>query len=225
MKKRIHGTALPSVLAAAALLLVLIGMLVFNFAVTGKSTDSPKRVTMSEEDAAPIHFTGEKETLSGETIQSEIREMGDLVTAEYAYSHAEDFQNVKTLFGLQIDLTKTTLIYTVDGMIQAGIDFRSVQVEADQENRVLKVLLPRSRITSSEIDHDSFHLVSEQEGWFNNLSAEDVNRTFAHVKEMEEEKAVQNGLLDRADENAEKMITSFVKSAFDLKDYRLEVER
>lgn len=211
-----------AILAISTLVLVILGMIVFTIKMTAKISQETEETTVYQ-DEGPIHFTGEVETLNGETIESGIREMGELVTAEYYYTHAEDFQNVKTLFGIKVGVTKSTLLYTVDGNIKAGIDFNAVIVDVDDETRTIKVHLPNSKIISSEIDHDSFKVVDEKEGWFNELSAEDVNKTFAHVKEMEEEKAVENGLLERADENAVRILTSFVKTGFDLLDYSIEV--
>lgn len=213
---------LKQLLLIGTLLLALIGMIVFTFMMKARINSDTVPVQESGDTNGPIYFTGEVETLSGETIQSEIQEMGELVTAEYFYTHAEDFENIKTLFGLKIPMTKTTLIYTVDGNIMAGIDFTAVTVEVDDEAKTVKISLPSSRIIASEIDHDSFALVNEKEGWFNDLSAEDVNRTFAHVKELEEQKAIENGVLDRADENAVRIIQSFVKN-LDLNSYTVEV--
>lgn len=213
---------MKQLLLIGMLLLVLIGMIVFSVNMTARINSDTQPVQQSEDTSGPIHFTGEIETLSGETIESDIRDMGELVTAEYFYSHAEDFENIKTLFGLKVPMTKTSLVYTVDGCIKAGIDFSQVTVEVDDEAKTVKITLPESKMISSEIDHDSFSLVNEKEGWFNELSSEDVNKTFVHVKELEEQKAIENGLLERANENAASIITSFVKN-LDMKQYTVEV--
>lgn len=206
-----------------ALVVVIVAMLIFSTSMTARINKVPEPTAVSDGSEGPIHFTGEVETLSGEVIESGIREMGELITAEYYYTHAEDFENVKTLWSIKVPMTKTKLVYTVEGDIKAGIDFTKVTVLVDDDAKKITITLPKSMVLASEIDHDSFHVVNEKEGWFNDLSAEDVNKTFAHVKEMEEEKAIENGLLTRADENAVRIITSFVKSSYDLKDYSVEV--
>lgn len=205
------------------LILVIIAMLIFTASMNARINRLPDESSAANPSDGPIPFTGEVETLSGEVIESGIRELGELITAEYYYTHAEDFESVKTLWNFQVPMTKTSLVYTVDGDIKAGIDFTGVTVLVDDEAKKIIISVPKSQILASEIDHDSFQVVNEKEGWFNNLSSEDVNKTFAHVKEMEEEKAEENGLLVRADENAVRIITSFVKSSFDLNDYAVEV--
>lgn len=212
-----------SIALIVLLVAALLGMVIFSIVMTNKKVEAPGRVTTADEDSGPIHFTGEVVTLSGDTISFGIHDMGELVTSEYYYTHAEDLESVKTMWGIKVPFSKTSLVYKVDGCIKAGIDFTKVTVDVDNQEKTVKITLPESRIISSEIDHDSFELVNEKEGWFNELSAEDVNKTFSHVKELEEEKAIENGVLSRADENAARILESFVKSSFDLKDYTVEV--
>lgn len=215
---------LKQLLLIGTLVLALIGMIIFTLKMSARINSDPAPSQASGDSNGPIHFTGEVETLAGETIQSEIREIGELITAEYFYTHAEDFENIKTMFGMKLPFTKTSVVYMVDGSIKAGIDFAKVTVEVDDEAKTVKITLPESRVIASEIDHDSFSLVNEKEGWFNELSTEDVNRTFAHVKELEEQKSIDNGLLERADENAKRVITSFVKN-LEMKEYAVEVTK
>lgn len=210
------------VAVAAAFLILIAGMLIFSSAMLKKGKQA-EPVNKTDPADGGIHFTGEVEKMDGEVIASEIRDMGQLVTAEYFYSHAESYENMKTWLGHAWDVTKKSFVYTVDGNIKAGIDFRLINVTVDDEAKTIQIAIPKAEIISSEIDHDSFQLVNEKDGWFNDLSAEDVNKTFVHVKEMEEEKAFANGLLTRADENAAALLTSFVKS-LDVKDYTVKIE-
>lgn len=212
-------------LMAAALMMVILGMLFFTLTMMKRTPDTYQQANTDNDAEGPIHFIKEVETISGETISSGIQEMGELITAEYYYSHAESYESLKKLSIITLPGTKVSFVYTVDGYIKAGIDFSKVSVTVDDESRTLKLVLPAAKIMSSEIDHDTFQTVSESTGIFADLSAEDVNKTFVHVKEMEEEKAITNGLLINADDNAAKILESFVKSSFDLKDYTVAIEK
>ena len=163
----------------------------------------------------------QEETLvSGETITSGIREMGELNTAEYYFSRTESVENSKELdlskFGIdfktKIPLTTNSFTYSYDGQIKAGVDFTKVTVEVDNEAKTVKVVLPETKITSSEIDPDSYKLYSVTNNILNPISPDDFAVSLADLIHAEEDRAIEKGLLDRAQKNAETLIRNFVKS-------------
>jgi len=99
-----------------------------------------------------------------ETISSGLKEMGELITAEYYFSSSETVQDVKVLdlsslgidFKTNIPLTSNSFTYSYDGEIMAGIDFKGIEVNVDKENNVIKIKLPEAKIISSSVDPDSY---------------------------------------------------------------------
>ncbi len=163
----------------------------------------------------------QEETLvNGETITSGIREMGELNTAEYYFSRTESVENSKELdlskFGIdfktKIPLTTNSFTYSYDGQIKAGIDFSKVSVEVDHETKTIKVILPEAAITSSEIDPDSYKLYSVTNNILNPISPDDFALSLSDLIHQEEERAIEKGLLQKAQKNAEVLIRNFVKS-------------
>ncbi len=163
----------------------------------------------------------QEETLvNGETITSGIREMGELNTAEYYFSRTESVENSKELdlskFGIdfktKIPLTTNSFTYSYDGQIKAGIDFSKVEVEVDHETRTITVKLPETAITSSEIDPDSYKLYSVTNNILNPISPDDFALSLSDLIHQEEERAIEKGLLQKAQKNAEVLIRNFVKS-------------
>lgn len=172
----------------------------------------------------------EETLVDGETITSGIRELGELNTAEYYFSRTESVQNTKQLdlnkiginFKTNIPLTTNSFTYSYDGEIKAGIDFSKVEVSVDNENKTITVTLPASAITNSVIDPDSYKLYSVTNNILNPINPDDFALSLADLIHTEEANAIEKGLLDRADKNAEDLISKFVKSY--AKDYKIVIK-
>ena len=103
-------------------------------------------------------------TVIGETIESGLRQIGEMNTAEYYFTRTETVEDSKKLdltsigidFVTNIPLTSNSFTYSYDGNIKAGIDFTEIEVSIDKDAKTITVLLPKSRIMSSEVDPDSY---------------------------------------------------------------------
>ena len=158
-------------------------------------------------------------TLSGETIQSGIRDIGKLCTAEYSFTHVETFESQIDLFGLKIPGTKSSYVYSYDGTILAGVDFTKITVEKDDDKKTIQIYFPKAEIISTEIDQDSFTLYGEKKGLFNPFEVEDFALSQSDMIRIEESRALDNGILNRAEENAEQILSNFLTGMFDLERY------
>jgi len=66
--------------------------------------------------------------------------------------------------------------------------------------------VPKARILSHQIDKDSIETLDQKDGLFNPVKVEDV-RTFDSIsQDAMEERAIENGILDKAFENAKNII-------------------
>ena len=66
--------------------------------------------------------------------------------------------------------------------------------------------MPKARILSHQIDKDSIETLDQKDGLFNPVKVEDV-RTFDSIsQDAMEERAIENGILDKAFENAKNII-------------------
>ena len=170
-------------------------------------------------------------SLIGETISSGLKEIGELATAEYYFTRTETVEDSKKIdltsigidFIADIPLTSNTFTYSYDGCIKAGIDFSEVEVSTDKENKEITILIPKSKILSSEVDPDSYHFYEIKNNILNPISPEDYAVSFADLVHKEEERAVETGLLDKADANAQKVLKNFVKS-YSSENYKITVK-
>lgn len=172
----------------------------------------------------PVEKIVEKEVqISGETIRISMANIGKLCTAEYNYTHIEKVDSSKEIKGYTIPFTTSMFIYSYDGIIMAGIDFTKIQIDKNDEEKVITVTLPNVEIISSDVDQDSFTLYDEKNNIFNPISVTDVADSFADLKNSEEEKAIEKGLFDRARESAVTLVENFMRGSYDVEDYEIEV--
>lgn len=145
-------------------------------------------------------------------IRSEIYDIGELATIEYLYTDAGKFENPKQLFGLNVPFTTKSFISKWDGVIKAGVKIDQIIVEINDVNKEIIVNMPKSAILSHEIEKESIETLDEKDGLFNPIKVDDI-RAFDKVsKEAMEERAIENGILDKATENAKKIIEKLVNN-------------
>lgn len=206
-----------------ALLLLLVAGGVFFF--TREHYNRVETVRMTEETPTVIEV---KTIVTGEIMQEKLRAIGELATEEYTYTEVASYDRSKSveLFGqnVNIPLTRTSFIYSYDGAIKAGIDFTAVTVEKDDTLKRVTVRLPKAKILSSELFLDSFRLYDEKNNIFNPITVESVTETNHLLQENAEARAVEKGLLERADEHARALIRSVLESAFDVEGYDVLAE-
>ena len=158
--------------------------------------------------------------ISGEVIEDGLRDMGFLVTEEYFFTEVVSFSSVKKLFKtIKLGITESSYLASYDGVIAAGLDFEKIRVEKDDEAKTVTVRLPKSEVKYLDIDPESFVLYSEKEGLCNRISVTDYNDSLIELEKTAEEKALERGILKRADENAKLVVSNFVNSLIDTSAY------
>ena len=70
----------------------------------------------------------------------------------------------------------------------------------------------------------SGNTIVESESWFTNINSTDQQKLRDKVTEEGEKKALESGILDKADKNAENIIRNMIKSNKSTKDYEVEFE-
>lgn len=163
----------------------------------------------------------EKE-ITATVIQDGLNDMGVLITQEYFFTEVVSFSSMKQLFGLNLGFTETSFIGTYDGTVTAGIDFQDIRIEKDDQLMKIKVYLPGSSVQYIDIDPNSFVLYDETSGIGNPISVTDFNRSLIELENNAQNKAIEKGLLGKADENARLMIRNFISGMVGLDDYTIE---
>lgn len=163
-----------------------------------------EEVARLSDPVAVAELASKRVTLS--LIEAEIKDIGELATIEYLYTDAGKFEDPKKLFGVNIPFTTKSFIAKWDGIIKAGVEIDKIIVEINDVNKEIIIHLPSAKILSHEIDSNSIETLDEKDGLFNPLKVEDIREFDAVSKEAMELRAIENGILDKALENAKEII-------------------
>ncbi len=156
----------------------------------------------------------EKE-ISVEEIRSGLNDMGVLLTESYYFTDVVRFSSIKKLFSIELGITESSYLASYDGVVTAGVDFTRITVRRDETAGVVTVSLPAAQIVNVDVDPESFQLYSEKTGLGNPVSMSDFNASLVELEQSAREKALERGILDRADETARQIVKNFVSGLVD----------
>lgn len=159
-----------------------------------------------------VKYTLATKEVTIDLIKSEIQDIGEIATIEYLYTDAGKFENPKQLFGINVPFTTKSFIAKWDGIIKAGVQVDKIIVEINDANKEIIVHMPKSVILSHEIKKESIETLDEKDGLFNPVKVDDVREFDKVSKKAMEERAIENGILDRASENAKEIIEKLVNN-------------
>jgi len=148
---------------------------------------------------------GNQERFTSQGVIDQVKAISELNTVEMYFSEIIDFKDALTIREIQIPFTEKSFIFTVKARVKAGTDLSGLTEEdvVLEENK-LTLRLAEPVITSKEIL--SYQAYSEKDGLFNEVTNEDTLKALELFTEDLEKQALENGILDKARENAEKAI-------------------
>ena len=158
-------------------------------------------------------------TVNTEIIKDGLKEMGTLITQEYYFTQVEEYKSTERVW---IFDSKASSIFSYDGVVTAGIDCNDIEITKDDEAKIINVKIPKSNIIGVNIDHDSFKIYEEKEGLWNKLDMTKYNNSIIEFENEAKNKAINKGIIDKADENAKTLIESFINSLIEDNVYSIE---
>ncbi len=161
----------------------------------------------------------EKE-ITTDILEEGLRDMGMLITEEYLFKEVTSFSSTKTF--AWIIKANSKLVMGYEGTITAGIDFSGIAVSKDDAQKKITVKLPESSIYNCALDYSSFEVYQEDVSRWNPISASDYNGSVEELEQRAQQRALERGILDKADRNAQLLIRNFIASLVDLSAYSLE---
>lgn len=206
-------------IAVTAAALVLAAILLLNYEINRRAEESETVKT-----ATTVAEKEKKDKVlistSSETIRDGLSNMGVLITQEYYFTQVETYTKEKNIF--LIIPSSSGFMYSYDGAVLAGVDFEKIGVQTDEDRKVVTVDLPPSEIQAVTIDRDTFKIYSEKESIWNPLKLEDYNISLAEFEDAAKEKALGSGILERSDQQAQKLVSEFIVSLPATNGYTVE---
>lgn len=209
LKKIVNRIIHPNIISLIVVAVIVGGLFYFVGRVTDKKDDSGHMEVVTE--------------LS-------LKDIGTLATQEAHVTVVEAMDENRHLFDKKINIpfTNSVCIFSHDYQITAGYDFEKIKstVEPKTENQkgVITVPLPDAKILTNGMVPDSEHVYYEKESMFNNLSEEKKAELRTKMGKDAKQIALDNGLLDNARSNAEKVLKNFIYNIYDSNDYDIVFE-
>ncbi len=199
-------------------IVLIVALLAIFFKGYSSATEKYEKIVQEMQDKIDklsdptAKYTVATKEVTIDLIKSEIKDIGELATIEYLYTDAGKFEDPKKVFGVNIPFTTKSFIAKWDGIIKAGVKIDEIIVEINDVNKEIIVHIPKAEILSHEIDSNSIETLDEKDGLFNPVKVEDVREFDAVSKEAMEERAIENGILDKAFENAKEIIEKLINN-------------
>ncbi len=222
-KLRIYLAAIVVVLLAVVALIIWHGGRSRSETPLSAVTPRPTQQVIVRDRPVEKLVEVEKE-VTVEEISAGLNDMGVLLTEEYYFTDVVRFSSIKKLFSIELGITESSFLASYDGVVTAGVDFTAVKLQKDETAGVIIVTLPAAQIMNVDIDPESFQLYSEKTGLGNPVSAADFNSSLVELEQTAREKALKRGLLERADENARRIIQNFIAGLVDTAHYGIRFE-
>ncbi|MBQ8666042.1 MAG: DUF4230 domain-containing protein [Lachnospiraceae bacterium] len=188
-----------------------------------KAATNPVPINAEDEDklydGAETTVVEEIVTVDTEIIADGLREMGTLITEEYYFTQLEKYKKTEKVW---IFKSEASTAYSYDGVVTAGIDCNEIGIEKDDENKTITISIPKASILNVDIDPNSFQMYEEKNGLWSKFNISDYNKSLIEFEEAGKKKALEKGIIEKADESAKKMVESFVNSLIDSDEYTIE---
>ena len=146
-------------------------------------------------------------------------DVGKLVTQECRGTGVSMTKEARKLFGVKIPFTQSKYIYSYDVTVQAYLDFTKVEAIVDEINGTITVKMPDIELEEAHLHLDSFKVYHEAESIFKRITLEDFNADQTKLTNYVQTEAVRNGLIERAEENAKKLLEQFIGQMYNLDEF------
>jgi hypothetical protein len=229
-KKKIKKKLIHSAIIAVIIIATLV--MVFIYGYNAAKNKSLNEVAKAQETAE--YWKNEYDKLSEipvvldpvtpEIVQSvlmeNITDISELATSEYNFTNAAKFENTAHIVKAFDWMTKKSFVQKWDGIIKAGVKLD--QLEISVIDNVVTITMPSAEILSYEIDYDSVEVLDEKNNVFNPISVDDKVNFDKATEDNMKERAIRNGLLEKAQENAKTTVANLLTASIEnIQDYTI----
>ena len=206
------------------ILSLILGIIILNHNVNKYKKEAEKaKAEVQEMLDEAVLLEKVSKTISTDEIESSMEKIGELATIEYIYTDAGKFEDSNKFKDFKIPFTRKSFIVKWSGTIKAGISLEDVKTEIDEDNKTITVYVPESEILSHTHDPDGFEILDESNNIFNPIEVDDVNTFTVENDSFTEQRAIEKGLLEKADENARTIIeNSLMSNPIISQNYKIE---
>lgn len=148
------------------------------------------------------------------SVVTAVRDLSRLETVEYHVERVIDLRDQQSLlFGLI--RTEDAILFVAVGQVTAGVDLaelRDEDVVVDREGGTAEITLPPARILTTRVDNERSWVYARVTGTLARRDEELETEARREAERTLERAALDMGILARAQSNAERTVSTFVRS-------------
>ena len=184
----------------SGVLKVVVGLLV-GIVRTGGAPFGPNKMSLLEEPTRSITSTG---------IGGTLEDISEMAVEQYSYSAVGRFEEDGwRALGLRVPLTGKHFLIAYDGVVKAGVkNIEKSDVSIDDVTSTVTIKVSKAEILTNEIEPSSVTVYDQSFNPLNQVRVENYAEFLDGEEKRAEEKAKQNGLLERAQQR----VTDLVKA-------------
>jgi hypothetical protein len=148
------------------------------------------------------------------SVVTAVRDLSRLETVEYHVERVIDLRDQQSLlFGLI--RTEDAILFVAVGQVTAGVDLaelRDEDVVVDREAGTAEITLPPARVLTTRVDNERSWVYARVTGALARRDEELETNARREAERTLERAAIDLGILARAQANAERTVSAFVRS-------------
>ncbi|OJG26010.1 hypothetical protein RR47_GL000808 [Enterococcus columbae DSM 7374 = ATCC 51263] len=150
-----------------------------------------------------------------------LKDIGELSTQSAIVREVNMIDESRTIFGMQVPFTNSKQLYSYEVEIKAGYDFSKIRLERNTASKRLTVILPKLSITSKSLVDGSLKVYYDKQSIFKPINVEETEEARQKMIHAAIKTAKKTKLFENARQNAERLITEFLKRDQANKDYEI----
>ena len=167
-------------------------------------------------------FSKEILSITTKSTKFGLEDVGELITQTAYLTEVDEISKYSQVFKKKIPLTQSRQIFSYDVQVDASVDFSKITLDEGIDKITVK--LPHAKVYKATLDEDSLHVFLDSGSLFTRIKLEDQGDARKKMQENAIKDAEANGLLEAADKNAKRLISSMIKSNNKYKDYEIKYE-
>ena len=159
-------------------------------------------------------------------IDFTLEPIAELALEEYNYTGVGFHSEQRQVFNRNVPFTGNEAIYTFEGRVKAGVkDATEIKVTRQDAEMKFVVTAPEVEIIESHIDSGDIEVLRQSNNPINPVDIQGAFGSVAAEQDKAIDKAIDAGILERAQEELEKHLNVYVKSVVNASDWdQYEVE-
>lgn len=174
-------------------------------------------------------FSKGETTISSTGIGGSFEDIAELSTEEYQFTNVGKYDAAGLkFFDFKVPLSGKSFLVSYDGTVKAGIaDAKQITVKEDAANKEVVISAPKPVAMQTKLDPNSVKVYDQSMNPLNQIGVEDVTKFIAAEEKTAQDKAIEKGLLDRAQTSCGNLLESYYRGQVkgtERENYKVTVE-